>query len=114
MPDNLRDEILEVIEVVAEAQLQAIRKLRQPRHMQRQSERRKRIKRMSHLDIVHDILQGARRPLHISEILELAAGRFKVDLDRDSVVSALAKQVARKNRFMRTAPNTFALLSENR
>jgi hypothetical protein len=111
MPDNLRDEILEVIEAVLEAQLQAIRKLR---HMQRQSEGRKRIKRMSHLDIVHDILQGARRPLHISEILELAAERFKIDLDRDSVVSALAKRVSRKDRFTRTAPNTFALLSENR
>ena len=58
------------------------------------------------------VLQTARRPLHIAEILELASKRFNVELDRESVVSALAKRVARKDRFMRTAPNTFALLPE--
>ena len=112
MPDNLRDDLLEVLEAVSEAQLRTIRKLRQPRRQQKESEGKQGTKRMSHVDIVHDILQTARRPLHIAEILELASKRFNLELDRESVVSALTKRVARKDRFIRTAPNTFALLPE--
>lgn len=112
MPDNLRDDLLDILEAVSEAQLRTIRKLRQPRGQQLESAGEDRAKRMSHVDMVHDILQAARRPLHISEILKLAGKRFSVDLDRESVVSALAKRVARKDRFIRTGPNTFALLPE--
>jgi hypothetical protein len=50
--------------------------------------------------------------LHISEILNLAAKRHGIQLDRESIVSALAKRVARKDRFVRTAPNTFSLLPD--
>ena len=112
MTDNFRDDILDILEAVSEGQLRIIRKLRQPRARQTPSRDEREPKRMSHVDIVHDILQSARRPLHISEILQLASKRFGVDLDRESVVSALAKRVARKDRFVRTAPNTFALLPE--
>jgi hypothetical protein len=111
MPDDLRNDLLDILEALSEAQLRTIRKLRQPR-TGKVATGEGETKPMSHLDIVHDILQAARRPLHITEILELAAKRFNVDLDRESVVSALAKRVARKDRFLRTAPNTFALLPE--
>jgi len=67
---------------------------------------------MSQIDMVQNILARAGRPLHISEILEGISKQFGLDLDRESVVSALAKRVARKDRFLRTAPNTYALLSE--
>lgn len=112
MPDNLRNDLLDILEAVTESQLRTIRKLRQPRARNTASGAEDRRKRMSHVDIVHDILEDARGPLHISEILELASKRFAVDLDRESVVSALAKRVARKDRFIRTAPNTFALMPE--
>ena len=111
MPDNLRNDLLDILEAISEAQLRTIRKLRQP-HGQPTAVNEQTTKRMSHVDIVHDILQAARRPLHISEILDLAAKRFSVELDRESVVSALVKRVARKDRFIRTGPNTFALLPE--
>ena len=65
---------------------------------------------MSHIDIVYDILRDARHPLHVSEILARVAQRHALTLDRESVVSALAKRVARQDRFLRTAPNTFAVL----
>ena len=67
---------------------------------------------MSHVNVVHEILQTAGRPLHITEIIKLASESMAVDLDRESVVSALAKRVARKDRFTRTAPNNFGLLPE--
>jgi hypothetical protein len=65
---------------------------------------------MSHIDIVYNILLDARHPLHVSEILARVAQRHGLTLDRESVVSALAKRVARQDRFLRTAPNTFAVL----
>ena len=112
MPDNLREDLLDVLEAISEAQLRTIRKLRQPRRQPKESEGKHPAKRMSCTISTCDILQTARRPLHIAEILELASKRFNLELDRESVVSALTKRVARKDRFIRTAPNTFALLPE--
>jgi len=111
MPDNLRDDLLDILEAVSEAQLRTVRKLRRPKAAKSAPGERP-TKRMSHLDMIHDILVSARRPMHISDILQLVSKRFGVNLDRESVVSALAKRVARKDRFVRPAPNTFALLSE--
>jgi len=44
--------------------------------------------------------------------MTLVAKRHGVTLDRESIVSALTKRVARKDRFARTAPNTFSVLPE--
>jgi hypothetical protein len=62
--------------------------------------------------MVEDILRHEGRPLHITDILAGVHKRFGVELDRESVVSAISKRVARQDRFMRTAPNTFALIPE--
>jgi hypothetical protein len=111
MSDNPRNDLLDILEAISEAQLRTIRKLRGPQ-ASITVEGEQPVERMSHIDMVHYILSSARRPLHISDILELFSKQFGVDLDRESVVSALAKRVARKDRFARTAPNTFALLPE--
>jgi hypothetical protein len=37
---------------------------------------------------------------------------FAVSVDRESLVSALSKKVARRDRFARTEKNTFALLPQ--
>ncbi len=111
MPDNFRDDLLDVLEAVSEAQLRTIRKLRKPQ-VRKTDAGEGADERMSQIDMVYDILQSARRPLHISDILQLVSKRFGVDLDRESVVSALAKRVARNDRFIRSGPNTFGLLPE--
>jgi hypothetical protein len=64
------------------------------------------------MDMITDILRREARPLHITEILAAVQKRFAVELDRESVVSAISKRVARQDRLMRTAPNTFALIPE--
>lgn len=111
MPDSSRNDLLDILEAVSEAQLRAIRKLRgAPVQLADETERSAR--RMSQIEMVHYILSSVRRPLHIADILQSVSKQFGVDLDRESVVSALAKRVARKDRFVRTAPNTFALLPE--
>jgi hypothetical protein len=111
MSDIPRNDLLDILEAICESQLRTIRKLRGPQ-ASITAEGEPPVERMSQIDMVQYILSSARRPLHISDILELVSKQFGVDLDRESVVSALAKRVARKDRFARTAPNTFALLPE--
>lgn len=60
--------------------------------------------------MTYEVLAKAGRPLHISVILKQIQNQFGVSVDRESLVSALTKRVARKDRFQRTGPNTFALL----
>ena len=66
-------------------------------------------KRTSKADIVERVLQIAGRPLHISEIIQIAYRDFQVQLERDSIVSILIKKIKAGQKFIRTAPNTFAL-----
>ena len=107
MPEDVRQIILETIEASLEAQLAAIRKL----HGKGSAPERPRPgKRKSNLGIVEDLLIAEGGPLHSSEIIRRAQATFGRHLDRESLVSALTKCVARKDRFCRPAPNTFALL----
>jgi hypothetical protein len=70
-------------------------------------------KRMSQIDIVYDILDARQRPTHVDVIIEQAKQLYDVHLDKESIVSALTKRVKRQDRFMKTAPNTFALISQD-
>ncbi len=67
------------------------------------------IERTSKANVVEHVLQIAGRPLHISEIIKIANRDFQVQLERDSIVSILIKKIKAGQRFIRTAPNTFAL-----
>jgi hypothetical protein len=69
-------------------------------------------KRTSNVDIVQYVLQSTGRPLHVSEIIRLAKQDHGVELNRDSIVSALLKKVNTGQGFIRTGPNTFALAKE--
>jgi hypothetical protein len=109
MPDNLRQILLETIEASLHAQLLAVRRLRHPGGSAASPPGRKPRKGRSQLNVVFDILREAAQPLHISDIIEQAQKRFQLQLDRESLVSALTKRIARGDRFLRTAPNTFAL-----
>lgn len=64
----------------------------------------------SQMNVIYDILKNSPTPLHVSDILALAKDEFNVDLDRESVVSAMSKKVKSGRMFKRVAPNTFALL----
>ncbi len=66
-------------------------------------------KRMSNIEIARSVLKNASKPLHVSEIVSNAKHDFNVELERDSIVSAIAKKVKAGKTFVRTAPNTFAL-----
>jgi hypothetical protein len=70
---------------------------------------RKASQRKSQMSIITDILSSAGTPLHVSEIMRQAREQYRVDLDRESIVSALTKKVKKGALFVRTGPNTFGL-----
>lgn len=113
--------LLEVFEAGLSAQLNALRRLRRQLaggDAEPPSERgspaggagRKRKKGRSQVDLALDILRDSPSPLHVLALIEGIKARFGVDIDRESLVSALSKRVARGDRFTRPAPNTFAAL----
>ena len=112
MPNNIRDDLIEVLEAVSKAQLLTLRRLRRSARPEVRPGETAPVKSISHIQMVYDILRDAGRPLHIAEIMTRVAQRHRVSLDRESIVSALAKRVARKDRFARTGPNTFSLLPD--
>ncbi len=69
-------------------------------------------KRMSNIEIVEAILKQANTPLHVSEIIRMAKKDHQIQLNRDSIVSAILKKINAGKSFVRTAPNTFALKTD--
>ena len=106
--NEVRDILLEAVEVSLDAQLRAVRRLRKGGAVREKGPRIG----MSQLDLVYDILSRAGIPLHITEILRRVLADHGVGLDRESVVSALSKKVTRGVRFVRTDRNTFAVRKE--
>ncbi|MGD0663443.1 MAG: hypothetical protein ABSD38_35835 [Syntrophorhabdales bacterium] len=72
---------------------------------------RKGSQRRSQMSIITDILSAAGAPQHVAEIMRLAKKQYGVDLDRESVVSALTKKVKKGVAFVRTGPDTFGIKS---
>ncbi len=74
-----------------------------------QQGRSKSKKRTSKIDIVQNVLNNSGHPLHVSDIIQMAEKHYQVQLNRDSIVSAILKKINAGQTFIRTAPNTFAL-----
>lgn len=87
---------------VAQAKLKVIERFQQ-------QGTRQLVKRTSNMDIVQNILNSAGHPLHVSDIMHVALEQHQVQLNRDSLVSAILKKINAGQTFIRTAPNTFAL-----
>ena len=105
MEDKIPEGLLNLYESLLSSQLQTVRQLR---NRKARKVKPKRGEGMSNMNMVLDILQQARKPLHISEILAQVKAKHRVSLDRESLVSALVKKVHRHQGVTRTAPNTFA------
>ncbi len=70
-------------------------------------------KSMSQIDMVYNILQDTGTPMHVNDLITTVKRQFDLDIDKESLVSALTKRVKRHDRFTKTAPNTFALLAQS-
>ncbi len=98
------DKYLEIKRELLQAQLRVVY-----RHQRKTGPHGQKRKRTSNLTIVEDILQNSDQPLHISKIIQIAQKDYNVNLERDSIVSALIKKINSGKMFLRVAPNTFAL-----
>jgi HB1/ASXL restriction endonuclease-like protein with HTH domain len=102
--DEIEAAVLHAIEVSLEAQLKAVRRL-QAEPIEPRAAR----KGTSQINMVHDVLKRAGKPLHISEIIERVRKVHGLELERESIVSTLTKKVNRGSRFVRTDKNVFGL-----
>jgi len=105
--DEIETAVLRAFEVSLEAQLRAVRRLRSEPHEPKVAR-----KGTSQIDMVHDVLRRAGKPLHVSEIIERVQKRHGFKLERESIVSTLVKKVNRGDRFVRTDKNVFGLKGE--
>lgn len=96
------DSYLQYNKEVAQAKLKIIERFQQ-------QGRTRSKKRTSNIDIVHNVLKTAGHPLHVTDIIKMAEQDYHVNLNRDSIVSAILKKINAGQTFIRTAPNTFAL-----
>lgn len=102
--EEIETAVLRAFEVSLEAQLRAVRRLRsEPRGPKAAR------KGTSQIDMVHDVLRRAGKPLHVSEIIERVQKLHGFKLERESIVSTLVKKVNRGDRFVRTDKNVFGL-----
>ena len=105
MIEKIPESLLDLYESLLSAQLRTVRQLKNRKTLKGKPKRKE---GMSNMDMAMDILQQARKPLHISEILDQVKAKHRLSLDRESLVSALVKKVHRNQGLTRTAPNTFS------
>lgn len=99
------DLYLQYHKAVAQAKLKIIEQFQQ-------KGRRKPPKRTSNIKIAQNVLSSAGHPLHVTDIIKMAEQQYQVRLNRDSIVSAILKKINAGQTFIRTAPNTFALKTD--
>jgi hypothetical protein len=108
MANDTRDDLIEILEKMTEAQLRALRQLRRKPAAFVSPRQRK-----SNMSVIEDILREAEGPLHVREIIERAMTRYSRKLNRESLVSALTKKVLDHTTFCRVGRNTFDLLERH-
>ena len=105
---EIRSIIIDTLIDAEQAKLRALKRLRREPGVERASRRVGR----SQIDYVALVLRAGGQALHITEIIDRIHAEFDLQLDRESLVSALTKRVLRNDRFVRTGKNTFALKKE--
>jgi len=105
MEDKIPENLLNLYESLLSSQLRTVRQLKNRKSAKRKPKEKE---GKSNINMAIDILQRARKPLHISAILAQIKAKHRVSLDRESLVSALVKKVHRNQGLTRTGPNTFA------
>ena len=106
MENKIPDGFLDLYESMLSAQLHVVRQLKAPKPRKPKLETKQ---GMSNIDMALDILRQSRQPLHVADILAQVKAKYKITLDRESLVSALVKKIHLQQGLSRTAPNTFRI-----
>lgn len=96
-------EYLKIKQKLLDAQIKIIRGLQQQFSPVK-------VKRKTQVEMVFDILNDAGTHLHIKEIISLVKKKYDVELDRETIVSSIAKKIDKGILFKRVAPNTYDLI----
>ena len=67
-------------------------------------------KRKTQIELIFDILNDVDTALHIQDIISQVKKKYNVQLDREIIVSSIAKKIAKGTLFKRVAPNTYNLI----
>ena len=110
MKNKLIEQFLDIQESLLRAQLNVIRQFRRQTGLAAAEPKPE--KGMSQVDMIYDLLRDSKVPLHIDQLIVGASEKFRVSIDKESVVSALAKRIKRHDRFVKTAPNTYFLIDK--
>jgi hypothetical protein len=102
--------ILSLYESLLRAQLNTVKQVRKSLGLEAHEEPKK--ERISQMDMVYDVLSKSKGAMHVDDIISQIEQRFGFKPDKDSLVSALTKRIARHDRFIKTGPNTFSLIAE--
>lgn len=110
------EDLLSVLEAAFRAGLQEIKRIRalhEPEIPAKRPRGARKDAATSRTSNAINILTQSARPLHIHEILEALQARG-LAATRDSLVSALTKQLVPAGPVVRTAPNTFTVKGRGR
>ncbi len=108
--EDIKEVILQVLEVQLESQLRAIRKLQGKSETELNTSMRSGRRRQSLVDLSIKILTEESRPLHINELIQLLQVRFGRLAERDTLSSALGKKARQGILLRQSAPATFTLI----
>lgn len=98
------DKCLDLVEELAKSTLDVVKKFRQST-----SDTKARAPRTYKFEYVETILQNARKPLHIDDIIDIAGKEYNANINKDSLSSAISKKIRSGSNITRTAPNTFEI-----
>jgi hypothetical protein len=108
--EDIKEVILQVLEIQLNSQLKAIRKLQGKPDTEPVLSIRRGRRRQSLVDLSIKILTEEGKPLHVNELIQLLQVRFGRLADRDTLSSALAKKARQGILLRQSAPATFTLI----
>ena len=108
--EDVREVLLQVLELQLDYQLRAIRQLQGKPQAEPALVRRQGRRRQSLVDLSVQILTEKREPLHVNDLVQHLQERFGRLTDRDTLSSALAKKARHGILFRQSAPATFTLI----
>lgn len=109
--EDIKEVILQVLEVQLESQLRAIRKLQGKSDTESDTSIRLGRRRQSLVDLSIKILTEEDKPLHVNDLIQLLQVRFGRLADRDTLSSALGKKARQGILLRQSAPATFTLIN---
>ena len=107
MAETQQHLILKTIETLLNLQLKSVRQLLGEEKVETTTPRFPGMRRQSLVHLVVKILTDKKRPLHVTELVDLLREHYGRITDRDTLSSALAKKVRQGKLLKQTGPATF-------